>query len=293
MTGLLERISLKRRVRESRVYLPVSAAVASARRRRTRQRFLAGLRPDDLFLVGHPKSGNTWLAYLLAILRERDREGRVTLRNVGRFVPVIHGRDHAVASHAGLGPRRIFRNEWPVHPELYPRTLYVVRDPRAVVVSMFHMFGVLHPEDPRDIEAFVDEYLRYGCIRRWEPRLERWDRQVAAWGERAAAGGRVHVLRYEDLVAQPERTLRAAAVFADLPREDALVAHALERGRFDAMRAEEERGGAEAYPGHLAARGRFVRRGRVDGWREELPPATAERIARSFEGEMHALGYEA
>ena len=35
--------------------------------------FRGAVRKSDVFLVGHPKSGNTWLAFMLAVLKEYHR----------------------------------------------------------------------------------------------------------------------------------------------------------------------------------------------------------------------------
>ena len=63
------------------------------RAQRRPQLFRRLLRPTDVFLVGHPTSENTWLAYMPAILLSKDKVDRVTLSNVGNFVPFIHGQD--------------------------------------------------------------------------------------------------------------------------------------------------------------------------------------------------------
>ncbi|MFQ5530433.1 MAG: sulfotransferase domain-containing protein, partial [Gemmatimonadota bacterium] len=101
------------------------------------------LRPTDVFLVGHPKSGNTWLAYMLAVLLSGERDHEVNLYNVGDFVPFVHGRDHEISKWEHLRNPRVFRNEYPLHRRLYPRILYIVRDPRSVLVSFWHMYRVM------------------------------------------------------------------------------------------------------------------------------------------------------
>src|SRR5947208_1389964 len=83
--------------------------------------FRASLRSSDVFLVGHPKSGNTWFAYMLAILlRGGDPEGRVTVANQGDVVPGIHGDDLDILRYRALLDPRVFRNEFPGLAHLYP-----------------------------------------------------------------------------------------------------------------------------------------------------------------------------
>ena len=78
-----------------------------ARRQRRRAPFERALRPTDALLVGHPKSGNTWLAYMLAILLFPDREEDITLASVGDFVPFVHGHDHRIARYGHLADPRV------------------------------------------------------------------------------------------------------------------------------------------------------------------------------------------
>ena len=70
-----------------------------------------------------------------------------------------------------------------------------------------------------------------------------------------------------------------------------VVEAAADRGSFDAMRRDEEEHGAEAYPWDPGKGPRFLRKGRVDGWREELSPESTEAIEQHMGPTMDALGY--
>lgn len=284
-------LSAKRLLRESRVYPIAAAWRARLGERHRRRRFEQHLRPSDVFLVGHPKSGNTWMAYMLAILRDRDLDERITLANLKQHVVPIHGSEARVAQHAGLIEPRIFRNEWPVYADLYPRTVYLVRDPRAVMVSMFHMYRVLFGRRATTMDEFVEEYLEHGCIRRWEPRLVRWDRHVEAWLARRESGAQVSFVHFEQMVSDRRLALSRAASFAGIPFDDELLERAVVRGSFRAMRADEDAHGAAAYPGRVGRRGHFVRRGRVASWKDELNPRLVARIEKEFAPTMRAMGY--
>ena len=91
---------LRRRLPQPLERLAKRMLVGSLDRPRDEAIFRAHLRQTDVFLVGHPKSGNTWLAYMLAILmKDGDPEGEVTMANVGDFVPTIHERDSSIRRH--------------------------------------------------------------------------------------------------------------------------------------------------------------------------------------------------
>ena len=256
--------------------------------------FRRALRPTDVFLVGHPKSGNTWLAYMLAVFLADDRGGEVNLYNVGDHVPFVHGHDHAIAAWEHLPNPRVFRNEYPRYPHRYPGTIYLVRDPRAVLVSFWHMFVTMFDDRELTLASFVDGYLSGGApFDGWHRHLGRWDRQVSEALRRGERGERICVVRYEDLVEDREAALRRVAEFiGDVPAgTSARLSRAVARGSFDTMRDLEGRHGAEAYAGRARGEGRFIRRGRAEGWREEMDPADAARIEGAFGPVMERAGY--
>lgn len=261
------------------------------RGRRKMRRFQDQLRADDTFFVGHPKSGNTWMAYMLAILQQHDRADDVTLANVGSYVPTIHAGDDRIGEFSKLASPRIFRNEGPLYKKHYPRVLYIVRDPRAVLVSYYHHCVHDTGENDWPLSDFVDQMLDEGCIERIEPYITRWSDQVMYWHKRSKTEP-VHLVRYEDMKADCFKELRKVADFLELSSSDDQVRYAVERGDFSAMRKQEEAHGAESYPGEKGSKGFFVRKGKTDGWREELSAESIARIETEYAETMALMGYE-
>lgn len=264
------------------------------RARLQRPGFGRSVRDTDTFLVGHPKSGNTWLAYLLAILLRRDHAGRVTVANVGDHVPVVHQRDAVIRfpPYSDLPDPRVFRNEIPLYLDLYPRVIYVVRDPRAVLVSFWHMFLARFAPVSLSLDAFVGHYLdRTGPFVEWHRELPGWGAHVEAWAPRAEARADTLLVRYEDLVRDRRTWIGRLAAFLDLDAPDELIDLATRRGAFRAMQANEDAHGAESYLDVDPGEERFFREGRIEGWRDELEPETARRIEAAFGPAMRRLGY--
>ena len=264
----------------------------------SKHRFRTHLRPTDVFVVGHPKSGNTWLAYMLAVIKEAgDPDEQVNVANVGDVHP---GRapGRSAARHRlppdppvvrpPRGPA-VFRNEEPVCPELYPRTVYLVRDPRSVITSYFHHYQAEFDDSEMSLDRFVAAYLD-------DPStvvgpIARWDRQVAEWTDRSHVQP-VMITRYEDLHEDAEGTLEEIATFCGIPAPRHAVGSARRRGGFEAMRKEEEEFGAEAEGFRLQERrGNFYRRGEIGGWRDELSPEAERRSRTELGAVMQELGY--
>jgi Sulfotransferase domain len=278
--------SLAERVLPDRVHERLRVELSAPRRR-----FRSMLRDDDVFVVGHPKSGNTWLSLMLAVLVEDGFDAdAATVSNVRRFLPAIHNRDRRVAEFERLPSPRMFRNEQPVFPELYPRTVYIVRDPRAVYVSYYH--HALHDTAKVgwSLDDAVDELLEHGCFEDLEPWLVRWDRHAGEWLDRRDRQP-VHVVRYEDLQEDARKALVAVVDFLGLEVDPEHIDEAVERASFRSMRAQEEEHGAEPYSGTKGERGYFTRKGTVDSWRDELSERSARRIEEAFAPVMRQLGY--
>ena len=86
--------------------------------------------PDDTFLVSYPKSGNTWVRFLLANLIHPNE--KVSFSNINRLLPAP-----GVLSKRFLRtlPRpRILKSHEPFDAR-FKKVIYLVRDPRDVAVS--------------------------------------------------------------------------------------------------------------------------------------------------------------
>ncbi len=260
-------------------------------KQKERIRFKNLIRPTDVFLVGHPKSGNTLVAFILAMIVFEDFEEKINLANINNYVPGIHSEDIAIERHPDLSEPRVFRNEVPVYPQYYPKTIYLVRDPRAVLVSYYHMYCTIFNDTTTTLLAFVEEYIRNGNIQKYEPQIDRWDRQVLRWTGYADRDDRVLIVKYEDLVKKKPEILKKMLVFTGIECTDELFDMVMQRSSFEAMRKIEEEFGEENYPGEMAQRGRFIRKGEADGWKEELSPDTVIAIETEFSTAMKRMGY--
>lgn len=240
--------------------------------------------------MGHPKSGNTWLSRMIVSLLDDRFNKQVTLANINEFIPTFHSNDDKISLYSEYSDPRVFRNETPLFPEYFPKTIYIVRDPRAVYVSYYH--HCIHDTQDLDwsIESFVDEILTYGCIKRLEPDLIRWDQHVLQWLERSK-GQSVKIIKYEDIHNDTRKILTEAAEYIGINYDEKMITKAIENGSFKNMRTEEVNYGAAPYSGDKGEKGFFVRKGKIDSWKEELPIKIANRISSEFSEVMKTIGY--
>src|SRR5262250_161756 len=91
------------------------------------------VRPDDVFLVSYPRSGNTWTRFLVANLLHPHEPA--TFANIERMVPDIYVNSQVALLR--VPHPRVLKSHEPFDPR-YKKVVYIVRDPRDVAVSMYH-----------------------------------------------------------------------------------------------------------------------------------------------------------
>jgi len=240
--------------------------------------------PDDTFLVSYPKSGNTWARFLIAHL-VRPNE-KIDFSNVNRVIPgpeVTRNRDlirlprpRIVKSHQYFDPR-------------YPRIIYIVRDPRDVVVSQYHFQRkrkLLADHFP--LTEFVRLFLAgetcfYGS----------WGEHVASWLATRHGTPGFLLLRYEDMIQDTAQELSKVACFLNLPATPDLLERAVDRSSADRMR-QLEKSQAQLFTSTKDTRQDipFVRAAKPGGWQSSLPPECAAQIEQAWGQIIQWLGYE-
>ena len=240
--------------------------------------------PDDIFLVSFPKSGNTWTRFLLANLRFPDEPA--SWANINRLIPDPTGtskrdfdrmpRPRIIKSHECFDPR-------------YPRVVYIVRDPRDVVVSQYHYHRKIRKvEDDSPIEKFVARFLAGETCPHGS-----WGQNISTWLYTSEGSPRFLLLRYEDLVADTARELAKVVAFLKFSATPEQIAQAVERSSADRMRQLEKK---QPDKNELMKGSRkdlsFVRAAGSGGWRSDLPAPMVARIEEAWGPLMQHLGYE-
>lgn len=241
---------------------------------------------NDSFAGEYPKSGITWLRFLLyEILTGKP----ATWPDVNRVVI-----DRAYAAPVFPNGGRMIPTHEPYRRE-YHKAIYLVRDARDVVLSEYAFekaLGIF----TGDLDAFIKAFLKgkvngYGA----------WHRHVASWLD-AADAGKVNLLvvKYEDMRRNPEAKLKEIVKFLGVDRDAAAIGAAVENNSIEKMRAKEDSVRKSApKSGKTPLRtmenksegNRFVREGKVAGWRERLTAAQIALIEQHAGPSLLRLGY--
>ena len=281
----------------------------------TRRHWLARLElakawRTDLLIIGHPKSGNTWLRVMMSRLYQ-VRHGLpasviVTSDELARRNPAIP-RISATNGHysyegivgAALEP------DAPDSELRHKPIVLLARNPCDIAVSWYFQFTkrqsahkqelinafIAHPIDRRTIGMW--DFVRHSDIglpflidylNGWERRLQKLDRGL--------------IIRYEDLRAQPAETLGRITRLMGETFTAAEIAEAVTFGSFDNLRQLESKGFFRQ--GGLTLRNPNdpesfkVRRAKVNGYRDYFTPEQAAELeALMTEHLSTAFGYQA
>lgn len=245
--------------------------------------FHASVQADDVFICSYPKSGTTWVGYLLAqFFKRSDDDGLMGLNSFNDYVPDVNAEYFGQGTLDAYRTRpdcRVFLCHAPLDLQL-PRVIYVLRDPRDAVVSYWHYKRFLSNDFKLSLAEFIATDQHWPC---------EWDQHAAGWLLPSPRHPRCLVIRYEDLHADTLGMLRKILDFSQIECSEQKMRRAVEQSRFERMRAAEEAHGVPDHQGDK--RERFVRKGRIGGGREELGTLELELLERKYGRTMRALGY--
>lgn len=269
---------------------------------------IAGVQPEDRFIIAHQRSGITWLRTILARLLYPEQSS---------------SRDLAVRTFPNLGLRMLFRSALmniPIHhtptrgvvrrqfpriPGIQPvitvttpqhiigshtwyrddihTAVYLVRDGRDVMISYYHNFVTRNERDRVDgLRQFAERYLsgRYGYL--WSEHVETW---LTVGKQRM--GNRLLVIHYEHMKAHPHQTIGSVADFLGIPYTPETLNLAIDAARIEKMQAHERLvEGVHADPNKS-----FYRKGLVGQWQEHFTPEIERLFWSTSERAMRLAGY--
>ncbi len=270
-----------------------------------------------LWLASYPKSGNTWVRIFLANLILNEPEP-MPFERIGSVCPgEAHEAwfkpftDRPVSElsraeiaklrwRAQMRAARIAKHILPLkthnylgedcgHPliamEGTRAAIYILRDPRDVALSATDHFGL--PLD-ETIEMMNKPGARADSVPGavvYEMQSS-WSIHVKSWTQRRQ--DKLHVVRYEDLLADPFGEFGKIARKLGITTEEARIRRAVEHASFDKMQAMERETG---FVERSKYSDRFFRSGQSGAWKGKLTPEQAKRIERDHGEQMKRFGY--
>ncbi|CAL5052193.1 unnamed protein product [Urochloa decumbens] len=153
------------------------------------------------------------------------------------------------------------------------KVVYVCREPKAMVVSMWHYFRRLYPELSlaEAVDIACDGTMPFGPF---------WDHILGYWCAAAAWPETVLFLRYEEMLRDPDESVRRLARFVGLPfsvaeEEAGVVGGIVELCSLESLRGMEANRTGFVSPQFKFPREALFRKGVADDWRSHMTPEMA------------------
>jgi hypothetical protein len=270
-----------------------------------------------IWLASYPKSGNTWLrAFLHNYIAQPDtpysinrlidfsvsecnaqfyrkydaRPGSAySIAEVQRMRPSVH-RDFTEL-HPDLVFVKTHNASLTVHgvplctPEVTQGAIYIVRDPRDVAVSYSHYTGrnldwIIEFMNKEQAANKASDVQVFELLSSWSVHVDLWTRHK---------NPKLLVLRYEDLLEQPQASFGSVIGFLGDQPDPARLDQAIAFSAFETLQAQE------AEHGYVAdgpdSPGPFFRQGQAGQWREVLSTPQRLRIETDHAAMMEKFGY--
>jgi hypothetical protein len=259
--------------------------------------------PQDVtWIAAYPKSGNTWLRFMVCNLLFGPQDSAAAL---GTLAPDIHEWKNGEESRFRGG---LLKTHFPYSEDLpvAKRTaaaIYVIRHPADVLVSNFfysqRSAGNANPS-AANFDEYVAMFLEHRGDKRWIERgMGSWEQNVRSWLKLKLPFPVVKI-RYEDMIDDPQGACRSIARLMRPESSVAEIERAVQNSSFDRMRDIERADIANKrvgifYKPYLQASidsgNRFMRRGLAGDGMARLNPGQQARLRDVFGTLLHELGY--
>lgn len=231
---------------------------------------------NDIFVVGYPKSGNTWFRFLIAGAVYGIDLDLAPSSLVYDLIPDLHYLPFYKRFHSPM----FFKSHYLPLPE-YKHVIYLVRDGRDVMVSYFHHLSAIRGEEITFSDLVQgDDYLEFGM----------WHDHIKAWLQNPYKA-RLMITRYEDLITQPLQEMRRLCEFVGVGRPDSLLNQVIEKTSFTAMQNKENRNASFRENPMWPKNKNFFRRGQIGSHKDEMPSEFKVKFLEQAGPMLQELGY--
>ena len=276
-----------------------------------------------LWLASYPKSGNTWIRmFLRSYFLSSDQKFSLNEKgNLDFEVSNFPLSNHLKDANIDYSDFKNIARNWIALQDVinlngklnflkthngnfnlgnYPFTntdntiggIYIVRDPRDVVLSNANHFGIDNEESTNmliNIKTYEIEYFDESLKEKYRKSLMgSWSMNYLSW--KHYKGRKIHLMKYENLVENPKKNflkmLEYINSIVSINIDQDKIAKAVKETNFNNLQNLEEKEGFTE-----VGMVKFFRKGTVGEWKEKLDPKLVKKIEDHFRKEMMELNY--
>lgn len=230
---------------------------------------------DDYVIVSYPKSGNTWVRFLIANYLYPNQE--VNFYTIHKLIPELEKLKKRKRKDVH---NKIFKSH-SFYNRNFKNIIYIVRDGRDVYTSYYHYLKNRLSKELSFKDFLINEKYRQG----------NWGDHVVSWLDHYSDSQNFLVIRYEDLLSDCGNELNKILKFMNIDEINLQrIKKSVELSSFETMKKIELSQGRPDK--NLDKATRFVRNGKTQDW-VNLFGEKEKEIFKQREGEiLIRLGYE-
>ena len=209
------------------------------------------IKPYDVYLVSFPKSGNTWMRFLLINYLFNPNSKKMVYDDLEVFIPSIHKSSiESINSKKGL---RIIKSH--IVKLVYPKIIYIVRDGRDALVSYYY-----YQKELRGFKGSFEEFY----FSKLSSEAGNWEEHLrAALKFKKENPCNIIFVKYEDLKTDTNSTFKEVISFLGEAIDEEKLNFAINSSSFDNLKKMQLFDGVEIENKNI----NFFRKGISEQWK--------------------------
>ena len=242
--------------------------------------FLMGLDTiltDDTFISSYPKSGNTWLRIIIANILFPNED--IYLKNIDDYIQGLYSATEKINAKK---EKRFIKSHYPYF-NYYPKTIYIYRDYRDVLVSYYH-----YQKDLKKFGGTFSQFIRNQKL--LEEPYGLWQNHIKlALKQKSEQPQRILMFKYEDLHENIEECIKNLIEFLGA-KHSVVISEVINKSAFDYLKKMENLHGSEY---KKLTSNNFFREGKENIWQDYFNEDDLSYIFSGIEvkNTMKFLGY--
>ena len=235
---------------------------------------------DDVFLVSYPRSGNTWMRFMLGKLIYNIDIDFVNKEDV---IPDLYKNSNKELKEIAR-PRIIKSHE--AFDSRYKKVIYICRDVRDVVLS-YHKWFMKYKGYDKGLDEFMTKFIE-GSLDNYGG----WDSHVIGWIESFENKDNILILHYKDIKNDTPNELKKILAFLSIDRSDQEIKKAILSANINQMSKLEKEQENESIELKGSRRDiSFIKGSEGRTWENTLNASQKNRMNEAFKETLDRVGY--